>query len=244
MTALAAERDTRRLSDGGGINNCRTYPIKANVKCYKGGIALLTAALLVQPGATAASLTIAGKFAETVDNTGGADGAASVKVELGVFKWGNSAALATNIGSSNAAIALIPLASPTGQAVTFAIINPGANTATESVAVTAGAIAVTTRYAGGAITSTGAQILAAVLGSTAAMALLQSATLASGSDGTGTVVAVGATAIPCDQVAQVGATAYVVDDQTLAGTTGGGTRSGNATVVAVDSDGVYIKAGV
>ena len=43
--------------------------------------------------------------------------------------------------------------------------------------------------------------------------------------------------------ANIGGTAYIVDDQTLAATDGGGTRSAAGEIVDVDADGVWVKIG-
>jgi len=83
--ALTADRTTEQ-KDGELIS----IPVKANVKCYAGGIAV-TSGGYAAPGSVATTLTYVGMFTETVDNTGGADGAKSVLVRRGrAFKWGNS----------------------------------------------------------------------------------------------------------------------------------------------------------
>ncbi|MDW7643445.1 MAG: hypothetical protein SCI25_00220 [Desulfuromonadales bacterium] len=43
--------------------------------------------------------------------------------------------------------------------------------------------------------------------------------------------------------AAVGKTCYIVDDETVAATDGTGTRSAAGTVIAVDSDGVWVEIG-
>lgn len=43
--------------------------------------------------------------------------------------------------------------------------------------------------------------------------------------------------------ANIGGTAYIVDDQTLAATDGTGTRSAAGEIVDVDADGVWVKIG-
>lgn len=43
--------------------------------------------------------------------------------------------------------------------------------------------------------------------------------------------------------ADVGADCYIVDDQTVAKTSGGATRSIAGKIIAVDSDGVWVKVG-
>lgn len=97
----------------------------------------------------------------------------------------------TLIGTGNWALALVP-ARPYQQ---LRLVNPGVNTASEAVSVSGDLISVVMRYAAGAISSTGATILAALLAAPVAMARLQSADLAPGSDGTGLAVAVAATAL-------------------------------------------------
>lgn len=44
-------------------------------------------------------------------------------------------------------------------------------------------------------------------------------------------------------IADIGATAYVVDDQTVAKTDGGGTRSAAGEIIDVEATGVWIKFG-
>lgn len=42
---------------------------------------------------------------------------------------------------------------------------------------------------------------------------------------------------------KIGGTAYIVDDQTVAATHGGNTRSAAGTIVDVDDDGVWVRVG-
>jgi hypothetical protein len=85
MTALTAARNTpQRAGDILG------YPVKASVKPIQGGIAVLSAGYAA-PATTATGLIAVGRFEETVDNTSGADGALSVQVRRGTFRFGNSA---------------------------------------------------------------------------------------------------------------------------------------------------------
>ena len=89
MTALAAARNTKELKgDVGG------YPVKANTKCYQGGIAVLSSGYAA-PGTAATGLVAIGRFEEEADNlnatTGGAAGAIKAKVREGIFQFGNSA---------------------------------------------------------------------------------------------------------------------------------------------------------
>ena len=85
MTALTAARNTpQRAGDILG------YPVKASVKPIQGGIAVLSAGYAA-PATTATGLIAIGRFEQTVDNTSGADGALSVQVRRGSFRFGNSA---------------------------------------------------------------------------------------------------------------------------------------------------------
>lgn len=45
-------------------------------------------------------------------------------------------------------------------------------------------------------------------------------------------------------IANVGATCYIVDDQTVALTNGGNTRSAAGVIIDVDTDGVWVKIGL
>ncbi len=94
MTALALER----LTPGhAGAPSRGTYPIKANVRIFKGSMVGLDSAGRVMPADTIANgcLVIVGKASSTVDNRtgsvlGGSAGAADVEVEFGVFQFANS----------------------------------------------------------------------------------------------------------------------------------------------------------
>lgn len=86
MTALTTARNTpERAGDVVG------YPVKASVKAIQGGIAVLNAGYAA-PGTTATGLIAVGRFEETADNSSGANGALSVQVKRGTFKFGNSSA--------------------------------------------------------------------------------------------------------------------------------------------------------
>lgn len=87
MVALSAARNTPAAA-----GDIRRVPLPANGKVYQGGMVQVTAAgFAAAASATAANVTI-GRAEETVDNTGGANGAQSVDVRRGVFRFGNSAA--------------------------------------------------------------------------------------------------------------------------------------------------------
>ena len=91
MTALAIERET----DFAGLIPARgTYPIKANVRIFKGAIVGLDAAGRAMPGDTIANgcVKVVGKASATYDNRtgsvlGGAADAVDVEVEFGVFGY-------------------------------------------------------------------------------------------------------------------------------------------------------------
>lgn len=87
MAALSAARNTPEK-----VGSERSFPLPANGKVYQGGMVQISAAGYAVPGsATIANVTI-GRAAETVDNAGGANGAVSVKVRRGIFRFANSAA--------------------------------------------------------------------------------------------------------------------------------------------------------
>lgn len=87
MAALAKDRDTARR-DGVNFGD----QMAANAKIYAGSIVVLNATGYAAPGSTATGLKARGMAEEQVDNTGGADGAKTVRVRNGVFRFGNSAA--------------------------------------------------------------------------------------------------------------------------------------------------------
>ena len=88
MVALTAARNTpARLTP-----RTRTVPVAANAVIQQGGQVQINAAGFAVPAtATAANITI-GMAKAKVDNTGGANGAVSVDVDRGIFRFGNSAA--------------------------------------------------------------------------------------------------------------------------------------------------------
>ncbi len=86
MSALAAERNTKRYGD----DEVMGFPVKTNVKCYMGGMAVLNAGYAA-PATTATGLIALGRFEKTVDNTGQANGFQSIEVRQGTFLWANSA---------------------------------------------------------------------------------------------------------------------------------------------------------
>jgi hypothetical protein len=88
MTALAAGRNTP-LRDAEIVG----VFIAANAKIFAGALVCASATGFAVPGSTATTLTYLGRAEETVDNTGGADGAKVVLVRRKkMFKWANLAA--------------------------------------------------------------------------------------------------------------------------------------------------------
>ena len=87
MAALTAARSTPAAQ-----GDIRRVPLPANGKIFQGGMVQITAAgYAAAASATAANVTI-GRAEETVDNTGGANGAVSIDVRRGIFRFANSSA--------------------------------------------------------------------------------------------------------------------------------------------------------
>lgn len=86
MSALAGARltNTRKRTQ-------LVFPVKAAVICYAGGLAVIDANGYVKPGVAATGLRGVGVFHNTYDNSLGADGAATAKVDLDVAQFANSA---------------------------------------------------------------------------------------------------------------------------------------------------------
>ncbi len=86
MVALTGPRNTPRSQ--GGV---RSIPLLANAKVFAGAMVQIAASTFgVAAAAVAANVTV-GRAEETVDNTGGANGAKRVKVRTGIFNYANSA---------------------------------------------------------------------------------------------------------------------------------------------------------
>ncbi|MBE3574548.1 MAG: hypothetical protein IMW99_03700 [Firmicutes bacterium] len=85
--ALTHDRNTVRRT-----GEILVLPVAANAKIYAGALVTLNANGYAVPGSTAVGLRAAGRAEQAVDNTGGADGAVSIKVRRGVFKYKNAAA--------------------------------------------------------------------------------------------------------------------------------------------------------
>ncbi|MCP1375384.1 hypothetical protein [Dyella lutea] len=84
---LAADRNTL-ATDGKLV----VLPVAAGAKIFAGALVVANATGYVAPGSTATTLTYLGRAEEYVDNTAGADGAATVRVRRGsAFYWKNAA---------------------------------------------------------------------------------------------------------------------------------------------------------
>lgn len=96
MAALAADRNTFRREG-------RSYldPVAAGVKLYAGAIAVLDASGNAKPAVTATGLVARGRVESQVDNTAGAAGALSVRIESGVFGYKTDGSIdRTHIGKT------------------------------------------------------------------------------------------------------------------------------------------------
>lgn len=87
MAALTCERSTDKLNNP----TRRRVSVAANAKIYAGALVVLAAGYAAAASA-ALNLVGLGRACETVDNTGGANGALEIDVERGVFRYANSAA--------------------------------------------------------------------------------------------------------------------------------------------------------
>lgn len=79
------------------------HPVAANKKIYVGSLVVLNASGYAEPGSTASTLTAVGRAEDYVDNSLGANGALSILVTRGVFRFANTGADAvtrTEIGKS------------------------------------------------------------------------------------------------------------------------------------------------
>lgn len=84
--ALTADRNTP-MKDGELI----AVPVAANAAIFAGALVAANATGFATKGATATTLTYLGRAEESVDNTGGADGAKSIMVRRGkAFLFKNS----------------------------------------------------------------------------------------------------------------------------------------------------------
>jgi hypothetical protein len=86
MTALSAARNTPRLEAGN-----RQYGLAASTSIWQGSLVCLNSSGYAVKGATATSLSAAGRAEETVDNGAGAAGDRKIDVKPGTYRWANSA---------------------------------------------------------------------------------------------------------------------------------------------------------
>lgn len=78
-----------------------TYPISANAKIWKGALVCRNASGYAVAAADAASYALLGVAAESCDNTGGANGALSVRLyKTGSFVYGKAGATQADVGAA------------------------------------------------------------------------------------------------------------------------------------------------
>jgi hypothetical protein len=85
MVALNAERDTRQRK-----GDLRSEAVAASIRIWAGSLIMRDAAGYLTSGATATGCVGVGRAEETVDNTAGAAGAASVDYRVGTFLFANA----------------------------------------------------------------------------------------------------------------------------------------------------------
>jgi hypothetical protein len=89
MTALA--KNIEPLRRGDFVRKIRTLPVKGNVHIYHGATLVLNGGYLA-PATTATGLIAVGVAEQEVDNTGGADGALTCRLQQGEYVRENSSA--------------------------------------------------------------------------------------------------------------------------------------------------------
>ena len=98
MVALAQNRNTARAE-----GDTLVIGVAAATLIYGGSIVCYNATGFATKGAVATTLKQVGRAEEQVDNTAGANGAKTITVKTGTFRWANSAAgdliAATEVGS-------------------------------------------------------------------------------------------------------------------------------------------------
>lgn len=89
MSALTRDRNTPLMNA-----TVIAVLVASNAKIFAGALVVANANGYAAPGSTAVGLTYLGRAEESVDNSGGADGAATVPVRrLNAFKWGNDGSI-------------------------------------------------------------------------------------------------------------------------------------------------------
>lgn len=100
MPALNRDRNTPQKVAG-----IIPVPAAANAKVFAGAIVVANATGFAAPGSTATGLTYLGRAEESVDNTGGANGALPVLIRrLNAFKWANDGSITQAHQGKNAYI--------------------------------------------------------------------------------------------------------------------------------------------
>jgi hypothetical protein len=82
--ALSADRNTPARS-----GDKRVFPVAASTTLYAGGMGAINASGWAVPAATATTLRVVGRVEKKVVNSG-ANGAVSVEIATGIFKFKNS----------------------------------------------------------------------------------------------------------------------------------------------------------
>jgi len=85
MTALAAKKNVRELQSSFAMSH--EEGAKDNAVIHQGALLVVAADGFIAPATTATGLVGAGVAQESVDNTGGADGAKKIKFRSGIFKF-------------------------------------------------------------------------------------------------------------------------------------------------------------
>ena len=91
MTALSADKNVKSKGTGGEPVSLE-LPVGAGETIYKGSLVCSNATGYAVVGSTSTTLTAVGIAKEAVDNSAGADGALTVEVERGCFRFENSSA--------------------------------------------------------------------------------------------------------------------------------------------------------
>lgn len=98
MAELKEVRDTNEIANGARYI---VLPVKGGTIIYQGAQVAIDVNGYAIPGKKAVDITAAGRAEETVDNTGGEDGAFTIKVARGVFVWDNTATTANKITTAH-----------------------------------------------------------------------------------------------------------------------------------------------
>lgn len=88
MTALSAARNTPRRGDA-AVNTLLELKAKASQTFYTGALVMVNASGYALPGAVAASQRAAGVFDGDTATSGSTDGATTIRVRRGTFKFAN-----------------------------------------------------------------------------------------------------------------------------------------------------------